>query len=341
MMKPSWKWVTMVSVILLLAAGCGPQGAEEMTEAEPTPTAPASEGRCGDEICDEAEQADPGLCPQDCEVPGATGKCGDGVCDEVEQADPALCPADCGAAGGGEGKGEAEPEEEPGPEPEEEPEPEPEEESEGDDEPRCESQSWTIAIEARGTIVRTEPSADLFAAIVGGFVVNEDCRIRGTSSGQYKNCSYQSLTGLCSYDIRCPEFQAAISGEVVPGEGDMDTFRIMVDGSGILETGTGHCGGVSVPFEQGGFLQDAFGSAVRNGGGYLVEIVVPRTEEPGGVRVTGTEGGVDAVAPANLSYAFYVDLYRGTVLVTFDELWRDWESEHAEWDPMGESQGEQ
>lgn len=313
------------ALVLLTAVGCQPAGGEETSVVASTPTRPAK------------------------------GPCGDGICDEVEQADPALCPADCAAAGGGEGEGEAEPGDEPGPEPEEEPKPEPEEKSEpeeepedepedepeGDDEPQCESQSWTITIEARGTMVRTEPSADLFAAIVGGFVVNESCRIRGTSSGQYKNCAYQSLTGLCSYDIRCPEFQAAISGEVVPGEGDTDTFRIMVDGSGILETGTGHCAEVSVPFEKGGFLQDAFGSATRNGGGYLIEMEVPRGGEPATQTAEGTEGGVDAVAPANLSYAFYVDLYRGTVLVTFDELWPDWESEHAEWDPMGESQGEQ
>ena len=127
----------------------------------------------------------------------------------------------------------------------------------------------------------------------------------------------------------------------MPGEGVTDTFRIIVDGRGAFENGTAHCGEVSVPIDKGGVLQDAFGSATRNGGGYLIEIVVPRTEDPATQAVKGTKQGLDAVVPVNFSYAFYVELYRGTVLVGFDELWPDWEEKHAEWDPMGDSQSEQ
>jgi hypothetical protein len=76
-----------------------------------------AKGRCGDGVCDEAEQANAGLCPQDCaeateppaevaptptlaptaEAPEPAGKCGDGICDEVEQKDANLCPQDCAA----------------------------------------------------------------------------------------------------------------------------------------------------------------------------------------------------------------------------------------------------
>jgi hypothetical protein len=69
----------------------------------PRPTeASMAQGRCGDGVCDEVEQQDPALCPQDCATPGAEpkGRCGDGVCDEAEQKTPGLCAQDClGAAG--------------------------------------------------------------------------------------------------------------------------------------------------------------------------------------------------------------------------------------------------
>jgi arylsulfatase A-like enzyme len=58
-------------------------------------------------MCDDTEQADPDLCPQDCppatqtpaQAVAAERRCGDGVCDEAEQADPSLCPQDCTAGG--------------------------------------------------------------------------------------------------------------------------------------------------------------------------------------------------------------------------------------------------
>ena len=56
--------------------------------------------KCGDGICDETEQKNPNICPQDCEdnqdnIPPRQSKCGDGVCGKVEKANPNLCPEDC------------------------------------------------------------------------------------------------------------------------------------------------------------------------------------------------------------------------------------------------------
>jgi hypothetical protein len=68
--------------------------------------AEASQGRCGDGVCDAAEKADPDLCPEDCRDQATTEKptpeserhCGDGVCDGPETAD--TCPEDCAAEEG-------------------------------------------------------------------------------------------------------------------------------------------------------------------------------------------------------------------------------------------------
>jgi hypothetical protein len=319
-------------LVLLAIAACGPLGGDQTAAASATPSAPAQfPGPCGDGVCDEAEQSNPSLCPQDCEAAGPGGKCGDGICDQLEQADPALCLPDCAAAGEASeeasGEGEAEPQSEPEAEPEAQPEGEPEPEPEGGGESQCEPSEWTIAIAARATLVNAEPSADLFAAIVGGFVVNESCRIRGTSAGQYlkETCAYKSVTGLCSYDIQCPEFTAAISGLAVPGGGITDTFKIRLDRVGIWETGWADCAGVETGIKTGSVLQDAIGSAERNGGGYLAQIVVelPEDDRPIGKRIHDAEQGQDAVAPVNLWYYFFVELYRGTKLVRFEQVWTD------------------
>jgi hypothetical protein len=59
----------VVSTLLLaglIVAACGPTAP---TIPPPSPTVPP--GRCGDGVCDEREQQDPALCPQDCpDVPG-------------------------------------------------------------------------------------------------------------------------------------------------------------------------------------------------------------------------------------------------------------------------------
>jgi hypothetical protein len=131
--------LTLISSILLTAllfTACGPGPTQEVSPTLPPAAEPArpsretgTQGKCGDGVCDQAEQEDTGLCPQDCttaptatevvatEVPATptptpvtptpeqpapegeppmTGdRCGDGVCDEAEQGDPNLCPQDC------------------------------------------------------------------------------------------------------------------------------------------------------------------------------------------------------------------------------------------------------
>lgn len=63
-------------------------------------------GKCGDNVCDENETKNIGLCPQDCKEStemGAVnlssnsdqGKCGDGICDEYETQNSQVCPQDC------------------------------------------------------------------------------------------------------------------------------------------------------------------------------------------------------------------------------------------------------
>lgn len=56
-------------------------------------------GKCGDGICDQFEEGNPSLCPQDCSngTQNQTGNqlCGDGVCDDIEKANPNICPQDC------------------------------------------------------------------------------------------------------------------------------------------------------------------------------------------------------------------------------------------------------
>jgi hypothetical protein len=79
--------------------------AEEILHTTPSPDLKKKRGRCGDGSCDELEQKDPSLCPQDCDgiketkLPepekGKRGKCGDGICDALEQKNPTLCPGDC------------------------------------------------------------------------------------------------------------------------------------------------------------------------------------------------------------------------------------------------------
>ena len=99
-----WHVINVAFLVLLTALACGPLGGGETPEPTQTPApteTPAGpapgQGRCGDGVCDEAEQANPSLCPQDCATREAAsgGRCGNGICDEQEQQDPALCPQDC------------------------------------------------------------------------------------------------------------------------------------------------------------------------------------------------------------------------------------------------------
>jgi hypothetical protein len=117
------RWSAIIAALLLVGlvtVACSPTGGGEAPEATQPSSAPR--GQCGDGVCDEAEKADPDLCPQDCPTaapavtqppppptsppptsmpptdtppPRPAGKCGDGICDELEQQDPDLCPQDC------------------------------------------------------------------------------------------------------------------------------------------------------------------------------------------------------------------------------------------------------
>lgn len=87
--------ITIAFLLLLLVVGCGSQGGGETSTATHTPAvSPVLKGGCGDGKCDGPENEQ--NCPQDCGGETSAGsRCGDGVCDEAEQADPNLCPQDC------------------------------------------------------------------------------------------------------------------------------------------------------------------------------------------------------------------------------------------------------
>jgi N-acetylglucosamine-6-sulfatase len=68
-MGVSCRRVICLFALLVLLLSCGPQPQPTST---PTPSAQPQAGRCGDGICDEAEQRNPALCPQDC--PAATAE---------------------------------------------------------------------------------------------------------------------------------------------------------------------------------------------------------------------------------------------------------------------------
>jgi hypothetical protein len=229
-----------------------------------------------------------------------SGKCGDQTCDEVEQKNPDLCPQDCLSAGGS-SESEDEGKEEGG-----------EPESGGGDAglpEGCAEEEWTLTIDGCGSLQNTEPSGALCTEISACVSVDSSCNLTGTGQGQYTTCGYTSATGMCSYEVQCPSFEAPISGVVVLG-GEDDLFRVKLDASRIFEIVTGTCAGKEIMTNQDfQLLQDAFGSAHRNGGGYFCEVPVSR-EISTGVRVQG----VDAVAAGNLSYKFYAYLEKGCEL---------------------------
>ncbi len=69
-MKTSKQFVPLLAwlIIALIALSCGPASPAPEPTQPPTspPDTPETVGRCGDGICDEAEQENPALCPQDC-----------------------------------------------------------------------------------------------------------------------------------------------------------------------------------------------------------------------------------------------------------------------------------
>lgn len=298
--------ITAAVLILLAALACGPPSDGETPGATETPLAPPpGEGRCGDGVCDEAEQADPALCPQDCAEatpPPDERPCGDGVCDEREQMAPALCPQDCitstvepppGGAGPAGGAGPTATPEVGGP---------PDEEPPGEEPPVCQTEEWWLVVEGCGDWTATEPSAHLCSTVEVCITapVGETCHIEGEGQGYYDQgtCAYTSPSGACSWDVTCPDFPVSVSGDRIT-----DTLRILVDASQMWEQYVVTCLGKTWS-DAGPFMQTAYGSAIRNGGGYLCQIPA---EDGAHVDVTG----MDAVGGGQLTYDFDVDIYAG------------------------------
>jgi hypothetical protein len=249
------------------------------------------------------------------------GRCGDGICDEAEQKNPSLCPGDCpvvseGETGGISGSQSGDVSEdvnEPG---EDESEP-----PEWVEESPCDSEEWLLTFSGCGNMINTEPSYKICMVFDACITVDRNCNISGTGNGKYKNCEYSSPTGECSYKVACSDFSIPVGGEVeVFQEGDIlpsgeevgvqgaDIFKIIVDSSSVWENVVATCAGVSVPLESASATQTILGSVHRNGNGYFCSLEVPRPINTDfyGARVEG----VDAIFPG-LDYSFNVIMYPG------------------------------
>jgi hypothetical protein len=217
-----------LTVVLLsaLVIGCGTTSdaptPEGVSSSEPTATpgeAALSQEPCGDGICDEAEQAEPDLCPQDCPQPepAAEGLCGDGVCDEDEQAEPDVCPQDCSQLPpAGEEEAVAEPPAEQAPEPEpEEPPQEPEPPSaDGIEEYRSPHAGveWTGALHWTCTIDgNTYYKWNAYVAFA--FMVGPDGTLTGQGEGVVydAHCDVKNSPCACIMEVGIP-ITAQISG---------------------------------------------------------------------------------------------------------------------------------
>jgi hypothetical protein len=134
--------------------------------------------------------------------------------------------------------------------------------------------------------------------IDGCITVDASCRIQGTGSGVYDqaDCHYTSPSGVCSYEVTCPDFTVTFSGEKVG-----DKLRIKLDASQIWEQVVATCAGATVSMP-GAMLQSGYGGAIRNGGGYFCEV-----EARDGAHVSIE--GEDSVAP--LSYQLELFLHAG------------------------------
>ncbi len=64
-----WRTASLLTLLVLLLS-CGPQ-LSSTSAPTPAPSEQTPLGRCGDGTCDEAEQRNPALCPQDCPAPTA------------------------------------------------------------------------------------------------------------------------------------------------------------------------------------------------------------------------------------------------------------------------------
>jgi hypothetical protein len=149
----------------------------------------------------------------------------------------------------------------------------------------------------------TEPSTHICSNFEVCLTVDEQCNIQGSAQARYDSstCAYTSPSGCMSYEVSCPDYDISVSGEMLT-----EALRIFVDGSQAWEQVTAHetCHTNTTMSMPGSMMQMAYGSATRNGGGYLCEI-----EARDGAHMEVT--GVDAAVPENLGYTFSVDLYAG------------------------------
>jgi hypothetical protein len=298
-------------VVLLVTTACIPEEDEEVGQVAAT-TPPPGQDLCGDGLCDEVEQKNPDLCPQDCataeppsaghadvvsdtgwvvtgteDLPPSEDRCGDGACDEQERENPELCPEDCITPTATlELPTPNVPALESGPSPA------PETES-------CVRDGWWLKVEGCGVWGGTEPAGKLCTSMQGciSAPVGETCTITGTLFGQYTACEYVSPTEEMSWDIECPDFEVPVRGHRVG-----DTFMIWLDPSAVLEHGVGYPSfGSEVPIDRGVVMQTAFGSALRANDGYFA-LAAQHGAHADFV-------GVDAVAPDNLRYDFDFDIH--------------------------------
>ena len=243
--------------------------------------------------------------------PPPIGPCGDGICDDAEQEDPSLCPQDCPPPGGGVSEGDTAPDEEEEEEPPKEGDP-----TTGKDDKKCEPRKWWFTFDGCGTQVGAEPNYNMCVEVEACITVDENCQIQGTGKGTHTTCEY---SGQCSYDVQCSDFSLPISGDVelyevgatwptgriVEYEGSQ-LLKIKVDSSSIHEQVTAHCQEVSVELKEPAALQTAFGSVARNNKGYFVFIEV---DEPQNMELGYSQSvrGEDALWPG-LSYEFFTAL---------------------------------
>jgi hypothetical protein len=217
-------------------------------------------------------------CAKNEDVNSPSSQCGDGICDSREQEDPNLCPEDCVELVEGPSESIT----------------------------TCEQEEWALIIDGCTISQGTEPSATMCVYMNACINIDSSCKFEGIAYGNYKDCAYTSPTGVCTYEVTCPDFQMPVSGEVFVDEDGQTTFQVMVDASGVFENVIATCAGVTVPQDTSSMLQIGFGSAVRNTGGIFAEVVIGESGI-GQAEVVGK----DSFVPNNLSYDYTITLMPG------------------------------
>ena len=176
-------------------------------------------------MCDEIEQQDPALCPQDCATPGAEpgGRCGDGICDEAEQKTPGLCAQDClGAVGA----------------------PTPDITFGGEGPAAGEGEDWWLVVDCCTDMVDVEPAAHICLRLEACITVDENGNISGSGTAHYDQSTCALTSSTCSYEVTCPDASFTVSGTQTG-----DELCIMIDTMEIREQVTLDCMGITQSYE--------------------------------------------------------------------------------------------